>query len=96
MQYEWDPAKNAANLTKHGIDFADAVVIFDGPVLEKIDKRTDYGEERIAAVGVANELELFVVYTMRGGNRRLISALRASRDERERYRQALTRRREEG
>jgi len=96
VQYEWDPAKNAANLAKHGIDFADAVVIFEGPVLEKIDMRRDYGEERIAAVGVASELELFVVYTMRGRNRRLISARRASRDERERYRQALTRRRQKG
>jgi uncharacterized protein len=69
LQVEWDLAKNEANLVKHGIDFADAVVIFDGPVLEKVDKRRNYGEERIAAVGVANELELFVVYTMRGRNR---------------------------
>jgi uncharacterized protein len=96
VQYEWDPAKNAANLAKHGIDFADAMVIFDGPVLETVDKRRNYGEERIAAIGVANDLELFVVYTMRGRNRRLISARRASRYERERYRQAISRSRREG
>jgi uncharacterized protein len=83
LQVEWDLAKNEANLVKHGIDFADAVVIFDGPVLEKVDKRRNYGEERIAAVRVANELELFVVYTMRGRNRRLISAQRANRVMRE-------------
>ena len=96
MEYEWDPAKNTANLAKNGIDFADAVVIFDGPVLETVDKRRNYGEERIAAIGVANDLELFVVYTIRGRNRRLISARRASRYERARYRQAISRSRREG
>jgi len=25
MKYEWDEAKRAANLAKHGVDFADAV-----------------------------------------------------------------------
>jgi uncharacterized protein len=61
VNYEWDAAKNAANLTKHRIDFADAVAIFDGPVLENPDRRRNYGEERIAAVGIAHGLELFVV-----------------------------------
>ena len=96
MQYERGPAKNAANLAKHGVDFADAVVIFDGPILETVDKRRNYGEERIAAIGVANDVELFMVYTMRGRNRRLISACRASRYERARYRQAIRRNRREG
>jgi uncharacterized protein (DUF4415 family)/uncharacterized DUF497 family protein len=53
MAFESDAAKNTANFAKHGIDFQDAVRIFEGPVLEKIDRRRDYGEERIAAVGVA-------------------------------------------
>jgi len=39
MGFEWDAAKNAANMAKHGIDFDDAVRIFDGPVLEKVDQR---------------------------------------------------------
>jgi uncharacterized DUF497 family protein len=29
MQYEWDAAKSRANLAKHGIDFADAVAVFE-------------------------------------------------------------------
>jgi hypothetical protein len=45
MAFEWDAAKNTANLAKHGIDFHDAVRIFEGPVLEKTDRRQDYGEE---------------------------------------------------
>jgi hypothetical protein len=52
MAFEWDAAKHTANLAKHGIDFRDAVRVFEGPVLEKTDRRWDYGDERIAAVGV--------------------------------------------
>jgi uncharacterized protein len=89
--FEWDDAKNAANVTKHRIDFDDAVRIFEGPVLEQIDNRRDYGEERIAVTGVAMGLELFVVYTVRGDNRRIISARRASRYERDAYYRAYER-----
>jgi len=39
MAFEWDAAKQTANLAKHGIDFRDAVQMFEGPVLEKIDRR---------------------------------------------------------
>lgn len=85
------PAKNAANLAKHGIGFRDAVRIFEGPVLEKIDSRRHYGEERVAAIGVAMGLELYVVYTKRADKRRIISARRANRDEREAYRRACAR-----
>ncbi len=88
MAFEWDAAKNTANLAKHGIDFRDAVRIFEKPVLEKTDRRRDYGEGRIAAVGIAMGLGLYVVYTIRGGKRRIISARRANRHEREAYRLA--------
>jgi uncharacterized DUF497 family protein len=32
MAFEWDAAKNAANIAKHAIDFEDAIRLFDGPV----------------------------------------------------------------
>jgi uncharacterized protein len=63
--YEWHEAKNAENLASHGIDFADAVLIFDGPVLETVDQRKDYGEERIGAIGMTDELELCRLYAAR-------------------------------
>jgi uncharacterized DUF497 family protein len=66
MAFEWDAAKNAANIAKHGIDFEDAIQIFDGPVLEKADHRREYGEARIIAFGAVDDRELAVVYTMRG------------------------------
>ena len=89
MGFEWDARKNAANFTKHGIDFEDACSIFQGPVLEHIDDRQDYAETRIAAVGVVEGKELFVVYTFREQHRRIISARKANRHEREAYRKAL-------
>jgi uncharacterized protein len=86
--FEWDPAKNAANISKHQIDFSDAARIFEGSVLERVDARRDYGEDRYTAIGEAAGRELFVVYTIRAGNRRIISARKANRDEREAYRKA--------
>lgn len=87
MAFEWDAAKNSANSAKHAIDFWDAIRIFEGPVLEGADDRRDYGEARIIALGVVDNRELVVVYTMRGEHRRIISARRANSRERKTYRQ---------
>ena len=46
MAFEWDAAKNAANIAKHGIDFEDAIRIFDGPVGQCYRA---YSEDRIIA-----------------------------------------------
>jgi uncharacterized DUF497 family protein len=90
VEFEWDEAKNKANILKHGIDFDDAIGIFNGQVLERVDARRDYGEMRIIAIGVVEGRELVLVYTMRGRMCRIISARRARRDERRTYRQAET------
>jgi uncharacterized protein len=88
MMFEWDDAKNSANITKHGIDFEDAIGIFEGSVLIRTDARGDYGEVRVVAVGVVDNRELAVVYTVRGTRRRIISARRAKISERKAYREA--------
>lgn len=88
MEFEWDPQKNRTNITKHAIDFEDAISIFEGAVLEQISGKRDYGEGCFMAFGVVNGRVLAVVYTMRAGRRRIISARRADRREREEYRQA--------
>lgn len=31
MRYEWDPAKSAANVRKHGVHFGDAVGVLEDP-----------------------------------------------------------------
>jgi uncharacterized protein (DUF4415 family) len=63
--FEWDPAQRETNLRKHGVDFARAVRIFEAPVLERQDRRRDYGEPRFVALGAVEELLLAVVYTGR-------------------------------
>jgi hypothetical protein len=89
MAFEWDAAKNVANIAKHGIDFEQAVTIFEGPVFERVDDRQNYGELRIQAFGLLDDRVLTVVYTMRGTRRRIFSARRAKKREREAYRQAF-------
>jgi uncharacterized DUF497 family protein len=88
--YEWDEAKNAANIAKHGISFDLARRIFDGPVLTLRDTRHDYGEIREISIGQVEAIAiLVVVHTQREARRRLISARPASERERTRYAQAL-------
>jgi len=70
-----DPAKNAANVRRHGIALQDAARIFDGPTVEQIDGRFDYGEERTYAIGLVNGIEMTVIYTDRDcDERHIISA----------------------
>ncbi|MBF0374410.1 MAG: BrnT family toxin [Alphaproteobacteria bacterium] len=85
MEYAWDPEKSRKNVARHGISFADAVRIFDGPTLEREDDRFDYGEIRVYAVGLVNGLEITVIYTDRGDRRRIVSAWRAEPHERRAY-----------
>jgi uncharacterized DUF497 family protein len=82
---EWDADKAAANLAKHGIDFADAATVLeDEAALTMPDDDPD--EERFVTVGMdALGRVLTVVYTWRGDEPRLISARKASRSERRQY-----------
>ena len=61
MDFEWHEAKNAANIAKHGIDFEDAIRVFDGPILENPDTHRDYSEPRIVTFGVFDDREVVVV-----------------------------------
>lgn len=87
MSFEWDNDKQQSNLQKHGVDFLDVVRIYSNPVLEWIDTRKDYGEERIMALGFDGEDYFVVVFTWRGEKRRVISAWKAGTDEKEKYHQ---------
>lgn len=85
MTYQWDSDKAAANLRKHGIDFADAVSVFSDDLAITIsDERFD--EERFITVGIdAFSRVLVVVYTWRDNEIRLISARKATRHEQKQY-----------
>ena len=89
MLFEWDERKRLANLAKHHIDFLDAQRIFDGPVFERLESR--HNEDRVVSIGLMEDIEIVVVYVMRGKRRRLISARRAHRSERKQYAKNLAR-----
>jgi len=85
MEYQWNPDKAAANLSKHGIDFSDAVSVFSDALAVTISEER-FDEERFITVGMdAFDRVLVVVYTWRGEEIRLISARKASRQERQQY-----------
>jgi uncharacterized DUF497 family protein len=86
VDFEWDRAKSARNAAERGLPFALAALLFDGPVLERIDARRDFGELRVRAIGRVGEAVLHCVYTDRGDVRRIISLRRANRKERDAYR----------
>lgn len=88
MRFEWDENKNKKNIEKHGIDFNDALTIFDDDDrLEAVDIRNNYGEERLQVIGESKPGLLMVAYTWRNNStsRRLISARTASAKERALY-----------
>ena len=92
MRYIWDEEKNRRNIALHGIAFEDAKRIFEGPTVEKVDDRFDYGEIRIYALGLVNGLELTVMYSDRSDDeRRIISAWRSEPHERRYYWQNIER-----
>ena len=95
MRYSWDAAKSEVNLRERGFDFAFATLIFDGPTVVGEDQRRDYAERRFVAIGVADGLHLTVVFTDRVRvdgelTRRIISARRSNRRERQVYEQHVT------
>ncbi len=73
MEFEWDRAKAASNLAKHGIDFDDAKLVFLDPLrFEEVDERHSDQEIRIKVLGAVEGRVLSVVFTWREARRRLI------------------------
>lgn len=84
--FEWDDAKAASNLSKHGVTFHKACSVFDDPLaLVDIDESDIHAEEREILIGDVDGQLLVVVYTFRNGRHRLISARKATAHERREY-----------
>ena len=79
MDFEWDPAKDATNFEKHGVDFDYAIGIFESFTLECEDDRRDYGETRLQVIGETGGHILLVVLTVRGSRLRSFPRARRGR-----------------
>ena len=85
MLFEWDDEKNAENIRKHGIDFDDAILVFnDRYYVEFYDAAHSIDEDRYNVIGMVDDV-LFVVYTERKQRIRIISARLATPMERRLY-----------
>jgi uncharacterized protein len=91
VEFEWDERKRQKTLLERGIDFIDAILVWDDPFRqERIDTRNDYGEVRFQTIGRVSLGVLFVVYTVRTYEEgrfvnRVISVRPAKRKEIEQY-----------
>jgi uncharacterized DUF497 family protein len=84
---EWDDDKNEINKLEHDLSFETAQYVFSDPErLERLDRSESNvsGEERWQTLGKVGPV-LFVVYTERGENKRLITARPADKSERRSY-----------
>ncbi len=96
MTFDFDPAKDQETREARGFGFVFAARIFAGHTIERLDRRWDYGEERIVAIGRIEDSVFAVVYTWRTDEdgaplRWIISARLASRRERRIYAAFFTR-----
>ncbi len=68
------------------------MLIFETFVLSAVDRRHDYGEQRVRSIGIVDDDCFVVVHTQRGSSVRLISAWKGGTDEVELYRAYVSRR----
>ncbi len=93
MMFSWDETKREENWQSRKVDFAEAVGIFDDPeVIESVDTREDYGEERIQALGKTAGVFYLVAYTWRGETRHIITAWKVGENGKRRYEAVFARR----
>jgi uncharacterized DUF497 family protein len=85
VSFQWDQGKAQANLEKHGVDFADAVGVFEDPHAKTVDDPHP-DEERFVTLGLDFlGRVVVVVWTSRDDEIRIISARGATRRERGQY-----------
>lgn len=85
MRFTWDETKRQINLKNHGLDFTDAVKIFEGPMVLFEDTRQDYGEQRMIGIGLLDCLVVLVVHVESDTEIRIISMRKANSDETDLY-----------
>lgn len=85
MRIEFDPAKDAANIAKHGVSLTEAASLDLTSAAVVADDRRDYGEPRYRAFNRIDGQGFCLVFTNRGDVVRVISFRRAHEGEMRRY-----------
>jgi len=89
VEFEFDPGKDATNLSKHGLSLAAVAELSWDAALVWIDDRADYGEVRMVALAPIEDILFFVAFVDREPARRIISLRRAIRREVSHYVKAI-------
>ena len=88
INFEWDRNKERLNVSKHGVDFDTALLVFGDKdrIVIYDDVHSDY-EDRFITIGLIEGyvVVIAVVYTEKNDTIRIISARKANRNEREEY-----------
>jgi uncharacterized DUF497 family protein len=84
MRITFDPAKRARTLAERGLDFEDAVIVFEGVTVEVEDTRRNYCEPRVICYGLLSGRLVVVGYTPRGATRHVFSMRKANEREKAR------------
>ena len=87
VDYEWDQAKAASNLEKHGVSFEEAATVFGDPLyVDFFDPDHSVDEHRYLIIGQSTAGRLLILsYTERDEAVRLISARDVTLSERRVY-----------
>ena len=76
MTFEWDPAKNARNIEKHGISFEEAIEAFsdENRIINLDINHTSRAEKRYFVFGKTSKGIITVRFTPRKGFLRIFGA----------------------
>ena len=85
MRIEFDPAKNLANIAKHGVPLTLAATLDWDAALVWVDERHEYNEWRMIALAPESSTLYHAAFVDRGAVRRMISLRRATRREVKHY-----------
>ena len=85
MRFTWSERKRVINLRRHGLDFVDAPVVFEGITFTYEDDRFAYGEQRFVTLGLLAGIPVSIVHTESVHEIRIISFRKATRREAQIY-----------
>lgn len=84
MKIVWDETKRQGNMAKHGLDFAEAHIVFAGATFTFEDNRMDYGELRFVTIGLLDDV-VVIIHTEGADEIRIISMRKANKNEQKLY-----------